>query len=44
VGALLIGGFAEIINISWALGISAVISAILGIFMLLQMSFVRKLA
>lgn len=43
VGALVIGGLAEIISVSWALGISALISAILGLIMLFKMPNVRKL-
>lgn len=43
VGALVIGGFAEIISISWVLGISAIMSAILGVFMLYRMPHIRRL-
>lgn len=43
VGALVIGGFAEIISVSWALGISAATSAIIGLIMLVKMPEVRRL-
>jgi MFS family permease len=43
VGAFLIGGFAEVVSISWALGLSAGLSAALGILMLLQLPKVRDL-
>jgi MFS family permease len=43
VGALVIGGFAEIISLSVVLGISAVISAVLGVIMLFQMPHIRRL-
>jgi len=43
VGALVIGGFAEIISISWVLGISAIMSAILGVLMLYKMPHIRRL-
>jgi len=44
VGALVIGGFAEIISVSWVLGISAFVSAIIGLIMLFKMPLVRKLS
>lgn len=43
VGALVIGGFAEIISVSWALGISAFMSAFIGLIMIFKMPGVRKL-
>lgn len=43
VGALVIGGFAEIIPVSWVLGASALISAILGLIMIFKMPGVRRL-
>jgi predicted MFS family arabinose efflux permease len=42
-GALAIGGLAEVISISWALGISAAVSALLAVIMLTNMSLARKL-
>jgi MFS family permease len=44
VGALVIGGFAEIISASWALGLSAGVSAIFGIVVLFQLPRIRKLS
>lgn len=43
VGAFVIGGFAEIVSISWALGLSAGLSAIIGLMLLFQLPNVRKL-
>lgn len=43
VGALVIGGFAEIISVSWAMGISAAISAMIGLILLFRMPGVRRL-
>jgi MFS family permease len=43
VGALAIGGLAEFITTSWALGTSAFISAFLGIIIIFKMPSVRKL-
>lgn len=42
-GALFIGGFAELTNIAWALGISAAASAIIGLVVIYRMPQVRRL-
>jgi MFS family permease len=44
IGAVIIGGFAEIINISWALGLSAGLSAAIGVVMLFYMPHVRRVS
>ncbi|MFC1922349.1 MFS transporter [Chloroflexota bacterium] len=43
VGALFIGGFAELTNIAWVLGISAAASAIIGLVVIYRMPQVRRL-
>ena len=43
VGALAIGGLAEVITIAWALGFSALVSAILGLIMLIKLHALRNL-
>jgi predicted MFS family arabinose efflux permease len=43
VGALVIGGLAEITNISWALGVGAVLSAGMGLLFLYRMPQIRRL-
>jgi predicted MFS family arabinose efflux permease len=43
VGALAIGGLAEFIPVSWALGISALISALVGLLILFKMPVIRRL-
>lgn len=42
-GALFIGGFAELTNIAWILGISAAASAIIGLVVIYRMPQVRRL-
>jgi MFS family permease len=44
IGALIIGGFAEIINISWALGLSAGLSVAIGVVMFFYMPHVRRVS
>jgi MFS family permease len=43
VGALFIGGFAELTDIAWALGISAAASAIIGLVIICRLPQVRQL-
>jgi predicted MFS family arabinose efflux permease len=43
VGALVIGGMAEIITTSWALGFSALLSLLIGLILLFKMPVIRKL-
>jgi hypothetical protein len=43
VGALAIGGLAEVITTSWALGISAFLSALIGLAMIIKMPSIRSL-
>ncbi len=43
VGALVIGGLAEIMSVTWALGISGVISILIGLVILIKMPGIRRL-
>jgi len=43
VGALVIGGLAEFTNISWALGVSAALSAVIGLVFIFRMPLIRRL-
>lgn len=43
VGALVIGGLAEFTNISWALGVSAVLSAVIGLVFIYRLPQIRRL-
>jgi MFS family permease len=43
VGALAIGGLAEVVSTTWALGISALISALVGLAMIIKMPSIRRL-
>lgn len=43
VGALAIGGLAEVITIAWALGLSALVSASLGLILYIKMTSLRHL-